>query len=84
MELVETVGTTMRSDNAQQGINGTRLARSRCRFCQTPLKDTFFDLGISPCCESLITEEQFNMMEPLYPLHVFSVASASWCSFWNT
>ena len=42
-----------------------------CRFCQAPLKHTFVDLGMSPLCESLITEEQLNMMEPFYPLHVF-------------
>ena len=42
-----------------------------CRFCQAPLKHTFVDLGMSPLCESLITEEQLNMTEPFYPLHVF-------------
>ena len=26
---------------------------------------------MSPLCESLITEEQLNLMEPFYPLHVF-------------
>ena len=43
----------------------------RCRFCQAPLKHTFVDLGMSPLCESLITEQQLNVMEPFYPLHVF-------------
>ena len=71
MELVETMDSTMRSDNAEQGINGTQLVGPRCRFCQAPLKHTFVDLGMSPLCESLITEEQLNMMEPFYPLHVF-------------
>lgn len=42
-----------------------------CRFCRAPLERTFVDLGMSPLCESLITEEQLNLMEPFYPLHVF-------------
>jgi 2-polyprenyl-3-methyl-5-hydroxy-6-metoxy-1,4-benzoquinol methylase len=71
MELVESMGSTMRSDNAEQGINGAQLVGPGCRFCQTPLQHTFVDLGMSPLCESLITEEQLNMMEPFYPLHVF-------------
>ena len=61
----------MRSDNAEQAANGTQIAGPKCRFCRAPLKHTFVDLGMSPLCESLITEEQLNLMEPFYPLHVF-------------
>ena len=42
-----------------------------CRFCGTPLRHTFVDLGMSPLCESYIAREQLNQMEPFYPLHVF-------------
>jgi hypothetical protein len=43
----------------------------RCRFCATPLKHTLVDLGMSPLCESYISPEQLNQMEPFYPLHVY-------------
>jgi SAM-dependent methyltransferase len=65
------MSTTMKSENSQPGINQAQGVAHRCRFCQSPLKHTFVDLGMSPLCESLITEEQLNMMEPFYPLHVF-------------
>jgi hypothetical protein len=45
-------------------------AKSSCRFCQAPLKHTFVDLGVSPLCESYLTPDQLNSMEPFYPLHV--------------
>jgi 2-polyprenyl-3-methyl-5-hydroxy-6-metoxy-1,4-benzoquinol methylase len=40
-----------------------------CRFCETPLRHTFVDLGMSPLCESFLTADQLNRMEPFYPLH---------------
>ena len=42
-----------------------------CRFCQSPLRHTFVDLGMSPLCESYVSVEQLNHMEPFYPLHVY-------------
>jgi hypothetical protein len=42
----------------------------RCRFCDTPLRQTFVDLGMSPLCESYLSANQLNRMEPFYPLHV--------------
>ncbi len=39
--------------------------------CGTPLRHTFVDLGNSPLCESYLTAEQCNQMEPFYPLHVY-------------
>jgi len=45
-------------------------ARGACRFCAAPLKHTFVDLGMSPLCESYLTEPQLNRMEAFYPLHV--------------
>src|SRR5690606_37670154 len=45
--------------------------RTRCRFCGTPLEHTFVDLGMSPLCESYLSQEQLNEMEAFYPLHVY-------------
>jgi SAM-dependent methyltransferase len=42
-----------------------------CRFCGTPLEHTVVDLGMSPLCESFLSAEQLNHMEPFYPLHVY-------------
>src|SRR5438093_11506967 len=42
-----------------------------CRFCTAPLRHTFVDLGMSPLCESYLSAEQLNQMEPFYPLWVF-------------
>src|SRR5574341_530445 len=42
-----------------------------CLFCEAPLRTTFVDLGMHPLCESYLTAEQLNQMEPFYPLHVF-------------
>lgn len=42
-----------------------------CRFCGTPLRHTFVDLGMSPLCESYRSLEQMDQMEPFYPLHVY-------------
>jgi len=47
-------------------------ARSRgCLFCGTTLRHMFVDLGMSPLCESYVSEESLNHMEPFYPLHVY-------------
>lgn len=49
----------------------TGRAISTCRVCNAPLTRTFIDLGMSPLCESYVSEDQLNKMEPFYPLHVF-------------
>jgi SAM-dependent methyltransferase len=38
-----------------------------CRFCGGSLVE-FVDLGMSPLCESYLTKDQLNSMEPFYPL----------------
>ncbi|MGH8625833.1 MAG: methyltransferase domain-containing protein, partial [Gammaproteobacteria bacterium] len=43
----------------------------KCRFCGHALRHTFVDLGMSPLCQTHITEEQLNHMEPFYPLHAY-------------
>jgi SAM-dependent methyltransferase len=55
--------------SAQGG--GTAAQGAVCRFCGTPLRMTFVDLGMSPLCESYISAEGLNQMEPFFPLHVF-------------
>ena len=35
------------------------------------LHHTFVDLGMSPLCESFLTADHLNQMEPFYPLHVY-------------
>ena len=42
-----------------------------CRFCGTPLEHPVVDLGMSPLCESYLTADQLDTMEPFYPLHVW-------------
>ncbi|WP_394752416.1 methyltransferase domain-containing protein [Crenothrix sp.] len=42
-----------------------------CRFCNTPLKHTLVDLGMSPLCESILSPEQLNHVECFYPLRVY-------------
>jgi hypothetical protein len=46
-------------------------AAMNCRFCGAPVRDTLVDLGMSPLCESYVSRENANKMEPFYPLHVF-------------
>ncbi len=42
-----------------------------CRFCDAPLRHTFVDLGVSPLCQSWLSRDELNHMEPAYPLHAF-------------
>jgi len=42
-----------------------------CRFCEAKLRHTMVDLGMSPLCESYVSRENLNQMEPFYPLHVY-------------
>jgi SAM-dependent methyltransferase len=62
----------MELDEAQPTADQTKTitAEAHCRFCKAPLKQTFVDLGMSPLCESFLTADQLNGMEPFYPLHV--------------
>lgn len=48
-----------------------RASTGECRFCGTPLRHVMVDLGMSPPCESYISFEQLNHMEPFYPLCVY-------------
>src|SRR5260370_18975312 len=41
-----------------------------CRFCGGGLAG-FVDLGMSPLCESYLSKDQLNSMEPFYPLAAY-------------
>jgi SAM-dependent methyltransferase len=45
------------------------LASGDCRLCGLPLGHTFVDLGMSPLCESILTSDQLDKIEPYFPLH---------------
>jgi hypothetical protein len=47
------------------------MKKGSCRFCGSILIHTFVDLGMSPLCESYVSAEQLDHMEPFYPLHVY-------------
>src|SRR5271163_1524958 len=47
------------------------MVQPRCRFCAAPLRHTFVDLGMSPLCESYVSQDRLNQLEPFYPLHVY-------------
>jgi hypothetical protein len=42
-----------------------------CRFCRTPLRHSFVDLGTSPLCQTQVEPDQLNHGEVFYPLHAF-------------
>jgi len=47
------------------------IGKAKCRFCGTPLRYSFIDLGMQPLCESYLSINQLNQMEPFYPLHAY-------------
>ena len=51
-------------------ISNDILRHPTCRFCNTPLTTSFVNLGMSPLCESILTADQIDQMEPFFPLHV--------------
>lgn len=46
-----------------------------CRFCNSSLRDSFVDLGMSPLSNSYLPAKNLNNMEPFYPLHAYVCAS---------
>ena len=56
---------------SSRNADGDRPGQRCCRFCAAPLRTTFVDLGMSPLCQTHITPEQLNSMEPFYPLHAY-------------
>src|ERR1700742_375320 len=58
-------------EEASRQTDVEQSTSSRCRFCDAALKHTVVDLGMSPLCESYVSAERKNQMEPFYPLHVY-------------
>ena len=52
------------------GSAGNLGGRSTCRFCDAPLDLSVVDLGMSPLCESFVSSDRLEHMEPFFPLHV--------------
>src|SRR5208337_33701 len=46
------------------------LGNHTCRLCSSALTTTFVDLGMSPLCESVLSADKIDQMEPYFPLHV--------------
>jgi len=72
--MPESAGHVVTEASDRAGSQDLAVANPRanaCRFCGAELSHTFVDLGMSPLCESYLTDEQLNQMEPFYPLHVF-------------
>src|SRR5262245_14573832 len=51
------------------------LRKWSCRLCNAQLSATVVDLGMSPLCESFLSAEQAEQMEPYFPLHVLVCGS---------
>jgi SAM-dependent methyltransferase len=49
----------------------TSPGRAACRFCGTPLRHVFADLGATPLANSYLRPEQLSQVELHYPLRVF-------------
>jgi 2-polyprenyl-3-methyl-5-hydroxy-6-metoxy-1,4-benzoquinol methylase len=62
------LGERIKEHHAQ---NSASAKPTCCRFCGAMLQHTFVDLGMSPLCESYLSTDQLNQMEPFYPLHVY-------------
>ena len=56
-------------------MNSDEIKGNVCRFCKTPLKYVFVDLGVSPLANSYLKPEQLQQMEPHYPLCVYVCGS---------
>jgi SAM-dependent methyltransferase len=68
MSLAPLTATAPSTEAAEQSRQSPGPA---CRFCGAALTQTFVDLGMSPLCESYLSQGQLQQMEPFYPLHVF-------------
>ncbi|MBX6321709.1 MAG: methyltransferase domain-containing protein [Rhodospirillaceae bacterium] len=59
-----------RSDSSAPHAQAAPAAPA-CRFCGTPLLDTFVDLGVTPLANAYLRPERLRAMEPHYPLHAY-------------
>lgn len=63
--------TTVQTESSTGAKEPMMAGAGPCRFCGAALRHTVVDLGMSPLCESYVSLEQIDQMEPFYPLHVF-------------
>ena len=77
--MVITVDRANKDANSKDSLNATNEMGlptdavkdlPHCRFCESPLRQTVVDLGMSPLCESYLSANQLDQVEPFYPLHV--------------
>jgi len=61
----------MSTITSPERVASRAAAQKSCRFCGTPLKRTFVDLGMSPLCETYILPENLSRGEMYYPLHAY-------------
>jgi 2-polyprenyl-3-methyl-5-hydroxy-6-metoxy-1,4-benzoquinol methylase len=47
------------------------MTTNTCRFCGTPLTQTFCDLGMSPLSNAYLKPSQLQQPEAFYPLHTY-------------
>lgn len=50
------------------------IDQDACRFCATPLKESFCDLGMTPLSNSYLKKEQLEAGESFFPLHAYVCA----------
>jgi 2-polyprenyl-3-methyl-5-hydroxy-6-metoxy-1,4-benzoquinol methylase len=55
--------------NSNSKSIASKFTHGRCRLCDKSLETSLVDLGMSPLCESFLTADQIDAMEPYYPLH---------------
>lgn len=71
--LLQDGGVCAKSSAGPNPATGLYMTNStgygRCRFCAAPLNTSFVDLGVTPLCQTHVSPEQLNAMEPFYPLH---------------
>lgn len=70
MTYPSTSGSLLRKQNDKTVAPKALGSRPTCRLCRKPLHHTFVDLGLSPLCESFVSADALDAMEPYYPLHV--------------
>lgn len=69
-EMIMSISDEVQHPKAAQASTSARY-EATCRSCGRALQYTFVDLGMSPLCESYVSADQSNAMEPFYPLHVY-------------
>ena len=52
------------SAGKREYVSNKKIGIVKCRFCGTPLRYSFVDLGMQPLCESYLSINQLNQMEP--------------------